>query len=95
MSRVVDASSVLGIRGTFNSNPCNQLGGLLVRDGVVVVMTAASDWDEGGDSWEDGDPEHDVKPNKIKQQIGRDNIAKNLRIIILKSRLELDLKSFI
>jgi len=30
----------LGIRGTFISNPCNQLGGLLVRDGVVVVMTA-------------------------------------------------------
>jgi len=85
----------LGIRGTFISNPCNQLGGLLVRDGVVVVMTAASDWDWGGEIDEDGDPEHDARLNKIKQQIGRNNIEKNLRIIIFKSHLGLDLESAI
>ncbi|GAB4213528.1 MAG: hypothetical protein OHK0012_09810 [Synechococcales cyanobacterium] len=67
MSRVVNASSVWGIRGTLNSNPSNQLGGLLVRDGVVVVMTAASDWDEGAviDVVEPPPPQ----ANKLKQRI--------------------------
>jgi len=66
MSRVVEANSVLGIRGTFSSNPCNQLGGSLARDCVVVVFATVSDWDEGGDSWEDGDPEQALRANRIK-----------------------------
>jgi hypothetical protein len=68
MSRVVEANSVLGIRGTFSSNPCNQLGGLLARDCVVVVFATVSDWDGGGDSCEDGDPEHDAKKSRTSEE---------------------------
>jgi len=68
----------LGIRGTFNSNPCNQLGGLLVRDGVVVVMTAASDWDVGGEIDEDRDPEQEAKLNETRHKTSKMSLAQNL-----------------
>jgi hypothetical protein len=69
-------------------------GGLLFEV-IIGRLQFRSDKNEGGDSWGEGDPEHDAKPNKIKQQIGKDKIAKNLRIIIFESHLELDLESVI
>lgn len=62
---------------------------------IIGRLQFRSDKNEGGDSWGEGDPEQEAKPNKIKQQIGKDKIAKNLRIIIFESHLELDLESVI
>ncbi|GAB4218090.1 MAG: hypothetical protein OHK0012_25370 [Synechococcales cyanobacterium] len=49
-----------------------------MRDGVVVVIAATSDWDEGGEIDEDRDPEHDAKLNKTTKRNGEANFENAL-----------------